>query len=525
VKHQTESPDSPGGVTYTDDGQVATRTVGTVTTTYTYTALDQVKTITTSSGGGTLTYGYDPAGNLTTLTDTRGTTTYTYDAANHLTAMSDAFGHLTQIGLDANARRTDTWFATNTANTTWTAHTHDDFDTSGRLARTKTTRDSSDTTTADIVTDLTYSYTAPGPATCAGSPAAGTDTTTRWSLTDATNPTTPVTTRYCYDKSNRLTDANPLNGHHYAYGYDANGNTTTSTTDGTTTSYPANPANQVTATGYTYDGAGNLTAAPAQTFTYNGAGQTTSNNGSSADFASADQVERTHTYDGLDMIYGRAPTSGPTAGQAWLQSWTTTAGPAYLDRDPDGVPISLTFTGNTYYYVRDGLGSVTNLVSAQDQSVVATYTYTPYGGLISGGDAGMGYTNRIRYAGGEYDRRTGYTHFGERFYDPTTTKFTQQDPITKLANPQNGNTYQYAAANPCNNTDPTGRSPGEDLGKIAGSALACVGGGSVVGGLFAAYGVIGGPEAAVLTGVVGFIYGCGFSIISDNTIGFTLPTD
>jgi RHS repeat-associated protein len=123
------------------------------------------------------------------------------------------------------------------------------------------------------------------------------------------------------------------------------------------------------------------------------------------------------------------------------------------------------------------------------------------------------------------DRRTGYTHFGERFYDPTTTKFTQQDPITKLANPQNGNTYQYAAANPCNNTDPTGRSPGEDLGKIAGSALACVGGGSVVGGLFAAYGVIGGPEAAVLTGVVGFIYGCGFSIISDNTIGFTLPTD
>jgi RHS repeat-associated protein len=69
----------------------------------------------------------------------------------------------------------------------------------------------------------------------------------------------------------------------------------------------------------------------------------------------------------------------------------------------------------------------------------------------------MGYTNRIRYAGGEYDRRTGYTHFGERFYDPTTTKFTQQDPITKLANPQNGNAYQYAAANPCNKVDPTGR--------------------------------------------------------------------
>jgi RHS repeat-associated protein len=163
------------------------------------------------------------------------------------------------------------------------------------------------------------------------------------------------------------------------------------------------------------------------------------------------------------MIYGRAPTSGPTAGQAWLQSWTTTAGPAYLDRDPDGVPISLTFTGNTYYYVRDGLGSVTNLVSAQDQSVVATYTYTPYGGLISGGDAGMGYTNRIRYAGGEYDRRTGYTHFGERFYDPATTKFTQQDPITKLANPENGNAYQYAAANPCNNTDPTGRCAARDI--------------------------------------------------------------
>ncbi|HEU5045282.1 MAG TPA: RHS repeat-associated core domain-containing protein [Nocardioidaceae bacterium] len=443
--------------TYTDDGQVATRTVGSVTTTYDYDALGRQTSVVTSGGGGTLDYYYDQAGNLVETVDGRGDTDYDYDPAERLVSMSDAFGHVTDFVNDKNRQRTDTWFATNTAHTSWTAHTHLTFDNAGRLQEIKTTRDSSDTSAGDIVSDLTYSYTAPGPTVCAGSPAAGKDTNTRWAVTDATDPANPTTTKYCYDKSNRLTDANPVAGHHYAYGYDANGNTTSVTVDGTTTSYPANPANQIAKAGYSYDGAGNLTATPTAPLLYNGANQTTKYNGSHADYAGPDQVERTHTFDGLDWVYGRAPTSGPLQGQPLAADWITSNGPAWIDRDPDGVPIELTFTGTSYYYVRDGLGSIIALVSANDQDVAASYTYDPYGGLITGGTSGMGYTNRLRYTGGEYDRFSGYTHLGARYYDPTTTKFTQPDSLNRLADPTNGNLYQYADANPCNNVDPSGR--------------------------------------------------------------------
>ncbi|WP_371790423.1 RHS repeat-associated core domain-containing protein [Streptomyces sp. NBC_01471] len=64
--------------------------------------------------------------------------------------------------------------------------------------------------------------------------------------------------------------------------------------------------------------------------------------------------------------------------------------------------------------------------------------------------------NPHRYVGGTYDRTTGYIKYGQRWYDPTTGRFTTQDALTFLANPANGNRYAYAGDDPINNTDPTG---------------------------------------------------------------------
>ena len=47
--------------------------------------------------------------------------------------------------------------------------------------------------------------------------------------------------------------------------------------------------------------------------------------------------------------------------------------------------------------------------------------------------------------------------YGQRWYQPTTGRFTQQDSITHLANPRQGNKYAYAGDDPINNIDPSGQ--------------------------------------------------------------------
>ena len=59
--------------------------------------------------------------------------------------------------------------------------------------------------------------------------------------------------------------------------------------------------------------------------------------------------------------------------------------------------------------------------------------------------------NPFGYAGG-YTDPTGLIHFGARYYDPSTARWTQVDPEA------NGTSTAYAYANddPINATDPTG---------------------------------------------------------------------
>lgn len=67
--------------------------------------------------------------------------------------------------------------------------------------------------------------------------------------------------------------------------------------------------------------------------------------------------------------------------------------------------------------------------------------------------------NIHRYHGGLLDKTTSLTRYGVRWYNPATGRFTTPDPSGQEQHPS-----LYAAVNPCNNTDPTGENPGEDLG-------------------------------------------------------------
>lgn len=64
--------------------------------------------------------------------------------------------------------------------------------------------------------------------------------------------------------------------------------------------------------------------------------------------------------------------------------------------------------------------------------------------------------------------------YGQRWYNPATGRFTQQDSIERYADPKQGNRYAYAADNPINYVDPTGKDV--DWGDFAKGTLFAVAG-------------------------------------------------
>lgn len=96
--------------TYTADGQRATMTDGTGTTSYSYDSLNQLTKV-TDGAGHTTSYHYDTVGNLTTLTYPNGQpVTRSFDKAGQLTSMTDWLGHSTSFGYDPDGDLTTETF-------------------------------------------------------------------------------------------------------------------------------------------------------------------------------------------------------------------------------------------------------------------------------------------------------------------------------------------------------------------------------------------------------------------------------
>ena len=279
-------------------------------------------------------------------------------------------------------------------------------------------------------------------------------TTDKGLLQYATDNMTGTVTVYTYDQGDRLIKATNVAGH--SYGYDADGNRTSVTTDGTTTqSLAYNSANEVSSSGYGYDPAGNLTAAPGASYSYNAAEQMTSStvNGTTTPHVYAGGTEQELTSAGSSQfVWGR----DNQYGQPWLQSFNAASqSQVYVEHDGYGTPLGLHSAGNDFYLVPDNLGSVIAVVNTAG-SVAARYSYDPYGTTVSADESGLRQPNIIRYTGGALDQATGLTKLGQRYDNPALGAFTQQDASQILANPSNGNLYAYAGDNPTNNIDPTG---------------------------------------------------------------------
>jgi RHS repeat-associated protein len=520
-------------VTYTfdADGNQVQRADQTGTVTYRYDKLNRLtlKDLTgaaTSCPGSSdnqLCYGWDDASNLVSLRDGRGTTTYHYSPISLLDEVNEHTGRTIVMAYDKDQRRVRTWFGTDipangtvytatdqlTPPSTWVLSTKDTLDAAGRLTRTQSWNGAEDS--AHRVGDLSYTYLQVAlPAQCATLNAS----TGRGVGSDAGRKTQRInnmigqTINYCYDKGGRLLMRIGAGSATYQYGYDKSGNRTSDVAGSTSTSYTYNSGNLTTTSGFSYDGAGNQkTGAPfaSTASVYNGFDQATSvtpSGGSTTALAAAGTTNTELRTQGSTTL---------TQGIPGEQVLSTGGSPLYVQRSPDGGLLALVVGAgstatNEYYYVLDGQGSVTNLVDATGVER-AQYGYDPYGGHDSAvAPTGTLPPNPYRYDGGRAvavnaSNQVLLYQFGERFYSPSTGRWTQQDNLEHLGDPAQGNRYSYVGNDPVNNTDPTGRDAFSD------GFLLGVGSAITIAGLFAPIAV---PAAIIGIGLATLVYACNY---------------
>ena len=104
-------------------------------------------------------------------------------------------------------------------------------------------------------------------------------------------------------------------------------------------------------------------------------------------------------------------------------------------------------TGDSYYYVYNGHGDVV-AVTDTEGNILNQYDYDVWGNFITKTET---VENPFTYFGQTYDETTGLYYLRARYYDPTTGRFTQQDPA------EDGyNWYVYGNQNPVMYVDPSG---------------------------------------------------------------------
>ena len=118
-------------------------------------------------------------------------------------------------------------------------------------------------------------------------------------------------------------------------------------------------------------------------------------------------------------------------------------------------PISIETSTGTFYYLFDGLGSVTGLTDSGG-NLVATYKYDAFGNIVSEtGDATLNAINPYRFTSRVYDKESGLYYYRARYYDSSVGRFISKDPLRSELR-EGKNLYVYVGNNPVNYKDPRG---------------------------------------------------------------------
>jgi RHS repeat-associated protein len=461
---------------YSGDGSIVKRVDPTGTTKYT---VDSLNRVTKEELPGALSneYAYDAASNGTSFTDAGGTTKYKYNSLNELESMLEpGESKETQFVYDNDHRL---------VKMTYPSGASENFKLQPTTGRPETI--TVEGVSGATVPNLTYSYKE------------GENNT---GLTHTVTESTGNTTAYSYDALNRLTSAvtTGTNPSRYAFTFDGAGNRTeqavnpTGSSGGTATYYLVNSGNLLecrqTISGvcsknaltelsaYTFDGAGEekeivpKADTSGTTFAYNAAEQTSSvtPSGSSA---------LALGYGGTvqdDLVSIGASTTLQNS-QLGLTREVNAAGTSYYIRTPGGILVDQRTPSGHFNPLYDGKGDIIALVNSSGK-VERTFRYGPYGEDVKSEGTQtipypFGFKSGYRMPGGNTglgNVANGLYHFGQRYYDPTTGRWTQPDPLSKFASPVQANRFLFAGGDPINRSDPSGREFFEEVEEVASEA-------------------------------------------------------
>lgn len=242
-----------------------------------------------------------------------------------------------------------------------------------------------------------------------------------------------------YDANNRLTQQGDT-----SYQYDANGNLIKKAVGS------SNVANSITQYGYDIhnrlievtDGAGAPIAQYGYDLNDRRVWKDVFNNGT---------IQRTfylYSDEGLiaeslqASVQGGASISQPML--ATLYGWNPD-NPFMTD------PLFIRSQGTYAYYHNDHLGTS---MKATDKDGNAVWSADSNSFGLANIDMSIStIVSNLRFAGQYFDQETGLHYNWHRYYDPSTGRYIQNDPIGLRGGP---NTYAYAGSNPVSNVDPDG---------------------------------------------------------------------
>ena len=255
-------------------------------------------------------------------------------------------------------------------------------------------------------------------------------------------------TEHIYDASNRLTKQN---------WYNAGGVTTMSYAYSTTTNYTyGNSAWRDLLTAYnggsiTYSGGNPTKYYDGSTFTWT--------QGRRLATAKVGSTNISYTYDMAGVRSSK--TVGSTKYDFTTLSGLVTrqtGGGKTIDfvYDENNQPLAMKYNNTLYYYVLNAQGDVVRIVNSS-RSVVASYTYDPWGKIISSSGT-LADINPLRYRGYYYDSETGFYYLQSRYYDPEIGRFINADSYasTDATGLLSTNMFAYCENDPVNKSDPSG---------------------------------------------------------------------
>jgi RHS repeat-associated protein len=417
-------------------------------------------------GGQNNEYGYDAASNLTAFTDSGGKTEYTYDEVNELkTTIEPPEKKVTEFKYDGDHRITEIHYASKAV---------ERYKLQGTTGRPETI--TFEGLSGTSVPNLTYTYINAGANT---------------GLTQTAAESTGNTTSYKYDPLNRLERATsegtgPTKSF-YRFKLDGAGNRTEQRVNLAAgeekgyepTFYGYNAANELECrmtaehkceehlsqlSTYTYDKAGELEAitpksdTSGSSFAYNAASQT-----KAITPAGGSEQALAHGGTGQDDLVTLGSTTLQTSTLG-LTREAATGGTSYFERTPNGLLIDQRTPSGSFNPLYDAQGDIIALVSSSGK-VERTFRYGPYGESVKSEGTQtipyiFGYKGGYRMPGGnkgETSVANGLYHYGQRYYDPTAGRWTQQDPLLRIADPAEANRFTFVG-DPIDNQDPRGES-------------------------------------------------------------------